>query len=91
MREEVGEERLFELLPAGGMTGTISNWYGAKDGPYVFAKTGTLSNNHSLTGYLKADSGKTLLFCIMVNHYAHSTSKVRESMGEILKKIKKAY
>mgnify|MGYP001800006161 CR=1 FL=1 len=91
IREDVGVERLFELLPAGGMTGTISNWYGAKDGPYVFAKTGTLSNNHSLTGYLKADSGKTLLFCIMVNHYAHSTSKVRESMGEILKKIKKAY
>jgi len=91
LREEVGEERLFELLPAGGESGTIENWYGAESGPYVFAKTGTLSNNHSLTGYIKTDSGKTLLFCLMVNHYAHSTSKVRESMGVMLEKIKKAY
>lgn len=91
LREEVGEERLFELLPAGGKSGTIKNWYGAESGPYVFAKTGTLSNNHSLTGYIKTNSGKTLLFCIMVNHYAHSTSKVRESMGAMLEKIKRAY
>ena len=91
LREEIGEERLFALLPAGGVSGTLKNWYGVEKKPYIFAKTGTLSNNHSLSGYLKTKSGKTLLFCIMVNHYAHSTSLVRESMGVMLEKIRKAY
>ena len=91
LREEIGEDRLFALLPAGGVSGTLKNWYGVEKEPYVFAKTGTLSNNHSLSGYLKTKSGKTLLFCIMVNHYAHSTSLVRESMGVMLEKIRKAY
>lgn len=91
LREEIGEERLFALLPAGGVSGTLNSWYEAEEAPYVFAKTGTLSNNHSLTGYLKTNSGKTLLFSIMVNHYAHSTRLVRESMGLMLGKIRKAY
>jgi D-alanyl-D-alanine carboxypeptidase/D-alanyl-D-alanine-endopeptidase (penicillin-binding protein 4) len=91
LREEVGETRLFELLPAGGQSGTIEDWYAGEDGPFVYAKTGTLSNNHALSGYIKTDSGKTLIFTIMVNHYAHSTSNVRESMGVMLEKIKKAY
>lgn len=92
LRDEVGEERLFELLPAGGESGTIKNWYAGEDGePYVFAKTGTLSNNHTLSGYIKTDSGKTLIFTIMANHYNHSTSKVRESMAVLLSKIKRAY
>lgn len=92
LREEVGEERLFELLPAGGESGTIKNWYAGEDGkPYVFAKTGTLSNNHTLSGYIKTDSGKTLIFTFMVNHYNHSTTTVRESMATLLTKIKKGY
>ncbi len=92
LREEVGEERLFELLPAGGKSGTIRNWYAGDNGePYVFAKTGTLSNNHTLSGYIKTDSGKTLIFTFMVNHYNHSTNKVRESMSVVLSKIRKGY
>lgn len=91
LHEEVGEERLFELLPAGGRSGTIENWYGDEAGPYVFAKTGTLSNNHCLSGYVKTKSGKTLIFTFMVNHYTHSTNKVRESMQVMLEKIRNAY
>ena len=88
----MGEKRLFELLPAGGVSGTIKNWYASENGePYVFAKTGTLSNNHALSGYIKTDSGKTLIFTIMVNHYNLPTAKVRESMGVMLSKIKKSY
>ena len=91
LQKEVGETRLFELLPAGGESGTIKRFYAGENGPYVFAKTGTLSNNHCLSGYLKTDSGKTLIFTFMVNHYAHSTNMVKQSMEHMLKKIRKAY
>lgn len=91
IRNEVGEERLFKLLPAGGISGTIENWYGSETGPYIFAKTGTVRNNHCLSGYIKTKKGKTLIFTFMVNHYTSSTNEVKKSMQEILEKIRNAY
>ncbi len=81
------EERVLPLFPQGGTSGSLEDWYG----PYVYAKTGTLSNNHSLAGYIKTDSGKTIIFTIMANHYTSSTSTIRSSFGVILERIKKAY
>lgn len=87
------DNRLFELLPAGGERGTIRNWYGPRDGgaPYVFAKTGTLSNNHSLSGYLITSSGRKLLFSIMNNHYVTPTSVVKKEMEKLLWHIYRQY
>ena len=84
---------LFELLPAGGVSGTIRNWYAAPDSaePYVFAKTGTLSNNHCLSGFLITNSGKKLLFSFMNNHYVTSSSVVKNEMEYVLKYIRTTY
>lgn len=80
------DEQLFALLPAGGERGTIENWYGSRTGgpPYVFAKTGTLSNNHTLSGYLITKTGNKLLFSFMNNHYVSSSSVVKEEMEKVL-------
>lgn len=75
------------LLPQGQTSGTLEDWYS----PNIYAKTGTLSNNHSLAGYVKAKSGRTLIFVLMANHYTASTNTVRESFGIILEKIVKGY
>ncbi len=91
LREEVGEERLFALLPAGGKSGTIKEWYDGEDEPYVFAKTGTVRNNHCLSGFIRTKNGKTLIFTFMVNHYTSSTNEVKKSMQQMLEKIRNAY
>jgi len=85
-------EKLFELMPQGGVSGTIEDWYaGENDKPYVFAKTGTLSNNHTLSGYIKTKRGKTLILTIMANHYTCPTDQIKENFGIILEKIRKGY
>ncbi|HET6528282.1 MAG TPA: D-alanyl-D-alanine carboxypeptidase [Balneolaceae bacterium] len=80
------DENLFALLPAGGESGTISNLYANRDGgsPYVFAKTGTLSNNHCLTGFIITETGRKLLFSFMNNHYVTPTYVVQNEMEKIL-------
>lgn len=78
---------ILSYLPKGATSGTLKDWYG----PYVFAKTGTLSNNHALVGYILTDKGETLQFVLIANHYTVPTSIIRESMGVVLEKIKKGY
>lgn len=84
--EEMPQENLFDFLPTGGKTGTLKNWYKAKE-PYIFAKTGTLSNNHNLSGYIKTKSGRILLFSFMNNNYTVSSSVIKTEMQRILRRI----
>lgn len=81
-----------EVLPQGGRTGTIEDWYAGELGvPYVFAKTGTLRHNHALTGLLRADSGRWLAFSFMHNHYRGSSREYKRAMQRALAAIRAAY
>jgi D-alanyl-D-alanine carboxypeptidase/D-alanyl-D-alanine-endopeptidase (penicillin-binding protein 4) len=86
----VPPQRLYSLLATGGKAGTLRNWFKANN-PYIFGKTGTLSNNHSLSGFLITQKGKTLIFAFMNNNYTAPVYDVRKNMQEILDKIYKNY
>jgi D-alanyl-D-alanine carboxypeptidase/D-alanyl-D-alanine-endopeptidase (penicillin-binding protein 4) len=88
--EKVPRQRLLPLLAAGGENGTIRNWY-KSDRPYIFGKTGTLANNHCLSGYLITKSGKTLIFSFMNSNYLATTSEIRKNMQRILEYIRNEY
>lgn len=87
--DEFGLDRVKWILPKGG-EGTLREWY-ISDEPYIYAKTGTLSNNHNLSGYLIARSGKTLIFSLMNNHYTRPTAEVKMEMQRLLNEIREAY
>ncbi len=79
----VPDEDLYDLLPTGGVSGTLETSYQAKE-PYIFAKTGTMSNNHSLVGLIKTNSGKTYVFAFMNTNYPYKASVVRREMEKVM-------
>jgi len=82
-----GLEWIEIVFPHGGTSGTIEAWYE----PYVMAKTGTLSNNHCLSGFIKAKSGKIYIFSFMHNHYLESSRVYKQEMDKLLRLIYNKY
>jgi D-alanyl-D-alanine carboxypeptidase/D-alanyl-D-alanine-endopeptidase (penicillin-binding protein 4) len=84
--ELMPRERLFSLLAVNGQAGTLRSWTRTNP-PYIFGKTGTLSNNHCLSGFLITKKGNTFIFSFMNNNYTTTTADVRQNMQEILRDI----
>lgn len=74
----------FNSLPVGGQSGTLKRMFIGTGNGQVFAKTGTLNKVKTLAGYMKTNSGKTLVFSLMVNNYAGSVDMVKKRMEKIL-------
>ncbi|MDT7827075.1 D-alanyl-D-alanine carboxypeptidase [Pricia sp. S334] len=91
LHEQVPEQRLFDIFPAGGVSGTLEDWYPGNPDPYIYAKTGTLGNVHCVSGYLVTNSGKTLIFSFMNNHYRHQSSEIKKRMQLIFETIRDTY
>lgn len=92
IREIMPEERLYQILPAGGVSGTVKDSYKSDTGePYIYAKTGTLSNNLCLSGYLLTKKGKTLLFSFMHNNHPLTTGEIKREMEKVLREIYEKY
>ena len=90
MLNEYSEERIFNLMAIGGKSGSLKNYYRASQ-PYVFAKTGGMSNTTTLSGYLKSKSGKTLIFSLMNNNTGLSGTTVRKENERFLNFVRDQY
>lgn len=84
--DDFGEEKLFELLPKNGLKGGLQKSYPA-DTAYLFAKTGTVSNNHNLCGFIKTKKGNLLTFSFMNNHFLQKNSATRSKMRALIEKL----
>jgi D-alanyl-D-alanine carboxypeptidase/D-alanyl-D-alanine-endopeptidase (penicillin-binding protein 4) len=90
IRSLTTDARLFSILPAGGVSGTIRNSYRGEK-PFVFAKTGTLTGVHCLSGMIFTKSNRMLIFAYMNTNYTVPLREVRSSMEELLFKIRNNY
>ena len=89
--QQLPQERLFHIFPAGGVSGTITDYYKGIEKPFVFAKTGTLRNKHCLSGYLVTKTNKVLIFSFMHNNFPNGSTVYKKEMEKVLKAIYEAY
>ena len=69
MRTSPNAEVFYNALPVAGVDGTLKNRM--RNTPLqgnVHAKTGTVSNVRSLSGYLTTAAGEPIVFSMIVNH-----------------------
>lgn len=71
-------------LPIGGQSGTLKRMFNITGNGQVFAKTGTLNKVKTLAGYIKTNSGRTLVFSLLVNNYSGSVDMVKKRMEKII-------
>jgi len=89
MKAEFGMERLKHILPTGG-TGTLSNFFREGNG-FLFAKTGTLSGQVALSGFLYTKKNKLLIFSILVSNHNGSAAAIRKRTEAFLQKLRDQY
>lgn len=71
-------------LPVGGQSGTLKRMFNGVGNGQIYAKTGTLNRVKTLAGYMKTNTGKTLVFSLLVNNYTGSVDMVKKRMEKIL-------
>lgn len=89
LKKEFAWERITTILATGG-EGTLGSYY-KNDSGFIYAKTGTLSNNCALSGYLITQKGKLLIFSVLANNYITGATPVRKSVEQFLLAIRKNY
>jgi len=89
MKKEFPWKRLTTILPTGNQ-GTLSNYY-VSDSSFIYAKTGSLSGQVAISGYLITKKNKTLIFSVLVNNHATSGTIVRRSVEKFINEIREKY
>ena len=88
--KDVPQNKLDSLLPSNGKRGTLKNAF-ISNKPYIFAKTGSMGHVYNLSGYIKTDKGKTLIFSFMNNNFNCSAGVIKQEMEKVLRAIKEKY
>ena len=89
---EFDHERILNLQAIGGVSGTLKTLYkGENNKPYVFAKSGTLSNVIALSGFVVTDKGNHLAFSFMCNNFVGSNKPFRDEFGKLLVLMKEKF
>ncbi len=85
MKNQFEWNRITNIL-ATGNSGTLNNYYKELNGK-IFAKTGTLTGQVALSGYLVTAKNNTLVFSVLVNNHQTSATNIRRAVEAFLLKI----
>jgi serine-type D-Ala-D-Ala carboxypeptidase/endopeptidase (penicillin-binding protein 4) len=86
LKNEFGIERMKRILTTGGQ-GTLKAYYDNSVG-FIYAKTGSMSNNVSLSGYLFTKKNKMLIFSVQINSFSGTGRAGRRAIEKMLQQIR---
>jgi serine-type D-Ala-D-Ala carboxypeptidase/endopeptidase (penicillin-binding protein 4) len=89
LHDDIGMNVLKTILPTGG-SGTLSKFYKEINNK-IFAKTGTLTGQSGLSGYLYGKSGKLYAFSILANNYKGGATDVRKAFEKFVLSVYNNY
>ncbi len=75
--------QITKFLPCAGHTGTLKNYYKTISEPYIWAKSGSLSNNYNLSGYIQTKKGNRYIFSFMNNHFLQKSKAIKNEMEKV--------
>ena len=84
-----GSEKIRAYFPQAGVSGTLQRAYANPKLPVIYAKTGTLRNNHNLSGYIIDRNQQWYAFSIMVNQHTATTIAVKKGIQQLLEVLTK--
>ena len=80
-------ELLRSQLPVGGVSGTLAGRFGGANAGRVQAKTGTILNGRSLTGWASMANGRDAIFSVIVNGEDGATSASVGAIDALVREI----
>ncbi|NNE14441.1 MAG: hypothetical protein HKN51_05660 [Saprospiraceae bacterium] len=86
----IGLENVENFFATGLEDDTLDKIYYSAN-PWIFAKTGSLSNNYCLSGFIKTDKGNVLAFSFLNNHFTNSRKEIVKSVYNFLSYLKLNY
>jgi len=72
-------------LPVAGLDGSLDDRFRASvANGRIWAKTGTLTHVNALSGYAETESGRKLIFSVLVNHHRLTSSGAKKVIDHVL-------
>jgi len=79
--ETIGTSKIKTLLPQTNSEGTLIRFAPQQNLDFVYAKSGSLRNNHALAGYIFSKANKPYAFVISVNNYTGDKEAIQAAIG----------
>tara|TARA_B100000767_G_scaffold275531_1_gene313078 strand:+ start:43563 stop:44720 length:1158 start_codon:yes stop_codon:yes gene_type:complete len=82
--ESVSSPKIKDYFPQANLEGTLYMYAPSYNMSFVYAKTGSMKNNHLLAGYLISSSDKHYTFVISVNNYKGEIKAIQKGVADLL-------
>lgn len=88
---DFGWNRIGKIFAAGNQGKQLTGYFDGDYANHIYAKTGGMSNNTALCGYLVTKKGHRLSFAIFANHFPGKVADSRRQFEKFLKNVIDTY
>ena len=84
IHKSTSSPKIKDYFPQANSEGTLSMYAPSYNMSFVYAKTGSMKNNHLLAGFLLSNSNRPYSFVISVNNYKGKRTVIQRGVAKLL-------